>query len=68
MFSPHSSPQSLLYKKYIEDFTKSGEIHLTAIELSEYECDSINGKNCTSRCVFIYSMIMSREKYIVYNK
>ena len=25
-------PQSLLYKKYIEDFTKSGEMHHKAIE------------------------------------
>ena len=54
MFSPHSSPQSLLYKKYIEDLIKSGEIHPTAIELSKYECDSIIGKYCTSRCVYIY--------------
>ena len=60
MFSPHSPPQSLLYKKYINDCTKSGEIHHKAIENFEnhvivYEQKLV--KICTSRCVFIYKVI-----------
>ena len=31
--SPPPPPQSLLYDKYINDCTKSGEIHLKAIEI-----------------------------------
>ena len=68
MFSPHSPPPpSLLYDKYIKDCTKSGEIHLKAIEIYKNNVIvymSMNGKNCTSRCVFIYSRIITYHKRV----
>ena len=55
MFSPHSSPQSLLYKKYINDLIKSGEIHPIAIEIYKYECERKLVK-IVPLVVFIYTI------------
>ena len=67
VFTTWPPPQSLLYDTYINDCTKSGEIHLKAIEIYKNNVIvymSMNGKNCTSRCVFIYSRIITYHKRV----